>query len=133
MSDASKHINPEPEASSFRLIFTLGVAGFLSGLILVGTYLFTQPMIEANKEQALQAAIFQVLPGATQYRPLEARDGQLQEVRVEPQVGDEEGPRIFAGFNETGQFLGFAIRQKNPVIRILFRAFSDMIRSGRKS
>jgi electron transport complex protein RnfG len=114
MSDASKHINPEPEASSFRLIFTLGVAGFLSGLILVGTYLFTQPMIEANKEQALQAAIFQVLPGATQYRTLEARDGQLQEVRVEPQVGDEEGPRIFAGFNETGQFLGFAIPAEEP-------------------
>ncbi|MCA9729684.1 MAG: hypothetical protein KC729_18525, partial [Candidatus Eisenbacteria bacterium] len=55
----------EPVPSSFRLIFTLGLAGFLSGLLLVLTHQITKPLILANKAAALREAVLEVVPGAT--------------------------------------------------------------------
>ena len=64
----------EKEPSSFRLIFTLGFAGFLAGLIMVATYLYTKPLIEANKAAAIEKAIFKVLPHCTSFKALELKD-----------------------------------------------------------
>ena len=42
------------EPSSVRLAGTLGLAGLISGLVLVGIYLSTLPMIQANQAEALK-------------------------------------------------------------------------------
>ena len=121
MSAEAKHINlvPEPEPSSFRLIFTLGVAGFFSGLLLVITYIYTLPLIEANKTEALQKAIFKVLPGCKNYSSLELIDAQLQEVVIsdsQQKKGSQStvSPKIFAGFDASGDLIGFAIPSSEP-------------------
>lgn len=93
----------QQKTNSASLVLTLGVAGFISGLILVGAYLFTLPMIEANRARALEKAIYKVLPGSNSYQEMVINNGKL-----EPGKG-EKGSVIFAGYAENGQLNGFAI------------------------
>ena len=118
MQEETKQIipSPEPEPSSFRLVATLGLAGFFSGLVLVGAFLYTKPIIAANRAQALQQAIFKVLPGCASFRTLELRGGQLamlEEGAPEPKEG-EEVRRIYAGYDEKESLIGFAISGEEP-------------------
>ncbi len=113
---AEKRPPPPSEPSSFRLIATLGIAGFFSGLILVSAFLYTRPIIEQNRMEALQEAIFQVLPGVTRFETLELRDGQLVEIGEEKEEAPPgDAPRqIYAGYNEQGGLVGFAISSEEP-------------------
>ena len=90
------------EPSAFRLIATLGIAGFLSGVILVGIYLFTKPYIEANKARALEEAVFEVLPGTTYFESYEW-DGKAL---IKAMDGSE---LIYFGYDSSDQFTGVAI------------------------
>lgn len=117
MKEETKSIpTQETEPSSFLLISTLGLAGFFSGLVLVGAFLYTRPIIAANRAQALQQAIFKVLPGCASFRTIELRDGQLvmlEEGAPEPKEG-EEVRRIYAGYNDKDKLIGFAISGEEP-------------------
>ena len=107
----------EPETGSFRLIATLGLAGFFSGLVLVSAFLYTRPIIEANRARALQEAIFKVLPGCTGFQTLELHNGQLvvpEEGAAEAQKSGEEVRQVYAGYSEDGQLIGFAISAEEP-------------------
>lgn len=118
----STALAPQSGPSSFRLILTLGIAGFFSGLLLVGVYLSTLPAIQQHRAESLRKAIFQVLPGCTEYQTLELRDGQLAAVQ-EAEQGSSEGevaPRVYAGYNAAGEFIGFAIQGEEP-------GFQDLI------
>lgn len=107
--------NTEAEPSSARLIATLGIAGFFSGLVLVGVYLFTLPMIQANRAQATERAIYQVLPGSKSFQALVLKDGALAPAEEAPSgKSGEVPPRIFAGFDEGGKLVGFAIPSDEP-------------------
>lgn len=107
---------PQSEPSSFRLILTLGIAGFFSGLLLVSVFLSTQPAIQRHRAESLRKAIFQVLPGCTQYKTLELREGQLVEMEAEEKMGSEgeDLPRVYAGYNASDEFIGFAIQGEEP-------------------
>ena len=52
------------EASTVAMVGTLALAGALSGLAHVGIYEATKDRIEKNRADALDAAIYRVLPGA---------------------------------------------------------------------
>lgn len=105
----------ESEPGSGRLIATLGIAGFFSGLILVGVYLFTLPMIQANRAQALERAIYLVLPGSTSFKALALGNGSLVPAEEVPaEKGGEEPARIFAGYDKAGKLVGFAIPAEEP-------------------
>lgn len=93
----------EQETKSARLVITLGVAGFFSGLILVGAYLYTRPLIEANKARALEKAVYQVLPGCRSYEAMVMNNGKLEKRK------SGSGDAIFAGYDEQGHLAGFAI------------------------
>jgi electron transport complex protein RnfG len=114
----------EPEPSSTRLIATLGVIGFLSGLILVGIYLATLPAIEAHKVAVLNQAILQVLPGATTYQTLELKAGALVAADTSQTKSQKSGatapPKIYLGFSSAGSMVGFAIQSSEP-------GFGDLI------
>jgi H+/Na+-translocating ferredoxin:NAD+ oxidoreductase subunit G len=131
MNDQQKNITPqhivEKEPGSVKLVLTLGIAGLLSGIILVGTFVFTKPMITANKEAAIQRAIFKVLSGCDTYSTLKLEDGQLvpkiaNESRKEEDDKDELV--LYAGFNADKELIGFAIPGSEPgfqdVIGVLF-------------
>ncbi|HNC48271.1 MAG TPA: hypothetical protein PLH27_04740, partial [bacterium] len=73
----------EAEPSSLILILTLAVAGFFSGLILVVAYFSTLPIIEQNKEEALQEAIYRVVPGCRSYEVLVLKNDRLEKAQGE--------------------------------------------------
>jgi electron transport complex protein RnfG len=105
------------EPSSLQMILTLGAAGFLSGLILVCAYVFTLPVIERNKEEALQEAIYRVLPACKKYDAMILVNGELAK---QENQSDRSVPRIFLGYNEKGSVIGFAIPANEP-------GFADML------
>ncbi len=102
-----------PEPSAARLILTLGVAGFLSGLCLVLVYIATEPAIERNRIAAIEAAVFQVLPGAESFEVFEARNEEV--IRHDAASGAmPSGPSVYAGFDADGRAVGFAIPGAGP-------------------
>ena len=113
---------PAPdEAGTGRLIATLGIAGFFSGIILVSAYLITLPMIQAHKARALEQAVYKVLPGATTYTPMELQGGQLA-APGEGQGAETQGAdyHLFAGYNDQQELVGFAVLTEKP-------GFQDLI------
>jgi electron transport complex protein RnfG len=114
----------EVEPSSARLISTLGIAGFFSGLLLVAVYLVTLPIIEANKARALEAAIYKVLPGCATFETLQLKGNQLityaEEAGTSQGRKNEEVKKIFAGYDESGKLVGLAINASEP-------GFQDLI------
>ena len=106
-----QQIPVENEPSSFRLIITLGIAGFLSGCFLVGIYIFTKPIIEKNKAEALKAAIFEVLPNTSSFKTMEPDGATLKEV---PEGSQTEADVIYMGMNDAGEITGFALPGGEP-------------------
>jgi len=102
-----------PAAGSLRMMGTLGVAGLCSGLAVVGIFLATQPRIERNRAEALEAAIFRVLQGARSRAAFVMRDEGL--VRHDAANGAAAAPEIvYAGYDAAGALLGFAIPAEGP-------------------
>ncbi len=120
-------LTPEKEPSSVKLVLALGIAGLLSGIILVGTYIYTAPIIKANKEAAMQRAIFKVLPECASYNTLKLTNGQLEEKAADAdnkKEDDKEELLVYAGFNKNKDLIGFAIPGSEPgfqdVIGVIF-------------
>lgn len=110
-------ITEEKEPSSFKLILALGIAGLISGVILVGTYIYTDPLIKANKAAATQRAIFKVLDGCDSFTTLKLEDNKLIEKVVDPnkEEGSDKGELlIYAGYNPNKELIGFAIPGSEP-------------------
>ena len=121
MSEEQNNITPEiieeKDPSSITLIMALGIAGLLSGIILVGTYIYTAPIIKANKEAAMQRAIFKVLPDCASYTTLKLADGKLIEkvaATSNKEEADKEELLIYAGYNVNEALIGFAIPGSEP-------------------
>ena len=91
--------------TELRMMVTLGVAGVISGLALVGVYLATRPTIERNEAAALQAAIFEVIPGAMRQAPMVVRGETLTAV----EAPEPKEPAIYAGYGAGDVLLGYAI------------------------
>lgn len=104
MSTEKQYIE-EKEASSMKLITTLSVAGFISGLILVSVYLFTKPYIAENRARALEQAIFEVLPGTAHFDVLTWNGTAL----VQADSQSTGGETIYFGRDSLEQFTGIAI------------------------
>jgi electron transport complex protein RnfG len=113
----TKDDNPSP----FKLIFTLGLAGFLSGIAIIGIYETTLPTITAYKAKVLREAVFKVLPGVTQIKKFRYTEGNLTEAASE--VRDDENT-IYGGYDDQNVLIGYAITAEGPgfqdTIRILY-------------
>lgn len=92
------------EPSSTRLIVSMAVAGFLSGLIIIAIYLVTFDTIKANKARELKAAVLQVLPGVTRMQALHLDNGQMSAWSADP-----DDMTIYAGYSNSGAFIGYAL------------------------
>jgi len=98
--------------------------GLLCGLLIVSVFRLTQPVIERNKAEALQRAIFQVLPDA---RSSETFLFDADE-RFEP-LSDDVAPSgdaqlVYAGYDADGRLVGLAVEARGmgyqDVIRVLY-------------
>lgn len=94
-----------PSTPGFRMIRTLGAIAMLSGLLVVLVFRWTEPIIAENQRIAIEKAVFQVVPGATQRVDvvLEA-DGIALATDA---AGD--GETVYAAFDEQGKLKGVAL------------------------
>lgn len=104
------------EPSSIKLVLSLGIAGLLSGIILVSTFIYTDPIIRANKEAAMKEAIFKVLPNCTDYTALILENGKLSEKEQDANKKEDNQDEllVYAGYNENKELIGFAIPGSEP-------------------
>ena len=107
--------------SAWPMYRALVGVGMVCGLLIVTVYVLTGPLIARNEAAALQAAVFEVLPGAVTSTSLTlSRDGSLQQAT-------EEGAAqavIHAGYDAAGELVGVAIPAQGmgyqDVIRVLY-------------
>jgi electron transport complex protein RnfG len=97
-----------PQAGPLRMMSTLGIAGLCSGFAIVGIFLATQPRIERNRAEALEAAIFRVLQGARSRAAFVLRGTDLVPYES-PDAGLPKEEAVYAGYDDAGALLGFAI------------------------
>ena len=107
----------ENDPSSFKLVMSLGIAGLLSGIILVFTFIYTDPLIQANKAAAIQRAIFKVLPGCETFTPLKLENSVLvikEVIEGKQEESKKDELLIYAGYNSDKELIGFAIPGSEP-------------------
>jgi electron transport complex protein RnfG len=95
--------------------------GLLCGLLIVTVFELTRPVIERNQAEALQRAIFQVLPEARS----SATFRLVSEDRFEVLDGEPDGaPTAHAGYDADGRLVGLALEAQGmgyqDVIRLLY-------------
>jgi electron transport complex protein RnfG len=96
--------------SSLRLVLTLAIAGLVSGVAIIGIYESTLPTITANKARELREAVFKVLPGVSRMQALVYRDSEV----VVVEKADKDEPVIYGGYDEQGDFVGYAMPAAGP-------------------
>lgn len=115
----------DDEPSPFRLIFTLGIAGLISGLAIIAIYEATFETIKAYKAETLKKAVFKVLPGTAQIEKMRYVDGRLQATTSE----EVDEDTIYAGYDSKGTLLGYAITAEGPgfqdIIGLLYGYLPD--------
>jgi len=120
MSAATQVGMPAPPSVWHMYRAMVGV-GLLCGLIIVSVYELTRPVIEKNKAEALQRAIFQVLPGA---RSSATFRFDAQE-RFEKLAGPAQGAElVYAGYDAERNLVGVAVEAQGmgyqDVIHVLY-------------
>jgi len=98
------------EPSSRRLVASMAIAGFLSGVIIIAIYMLTFDTIKENKARELRQAVFKVLPDVSYMQKLYFKDNKL--IIVKSDGMDDE--MIFAGYDKDKKFIGYAIQGKAP-------------------
>ncbi len=109
------------QPNSQKMLFTMVGIGVFCALMIVLSYQGTLPRIEQLKAEALEKAIFKVVPGMTSKKTfkLEA-DGSLTEV-----TGKQKDARlIYAGYDKEGKLAGMAVEAAGmgfaDVIRVIY-------------
>ncbi len=108
-------IPQEKEPSSFRLVMTLVIAGFISGAAIIGIYISTLPTITENKARELKEAVFKVLPGAARMEKFqyEAKKGDSGTIRVRTEKGKDDNT-LYGAYDANEQFIGYALPGAGP-------------------
>lgn len=110
---------PVAPVAGARMIQVLGGIAMLSGFLVVLTFQLTLPRIEANRQRAIERAVFQVLPGA-----VERRDFLVDADGVRPAASGGPGTRVYAAYDAAGRLQGIAAeaaaRGYQDIVRILY-------------
>jgi len=111
--------SPEADTSSQAMLRALSVVAAISGFLVVLAYQVTLPMIEENKREAIENALYKVVPGAISRLDFVANDEG-----VFPAGEEARGIPIYAGYDATGQLKGVALEAAAPgyqdVVRVLY-------------
>ena len=115
----SQMSQPVGTTPAFDMLRTLGLVATISGLLVVLSYRITEPMIEQNKQAAIERALFKVIPGA-----VARKDFVLVDDAIEPAGEGVTGTPLYAGYDDEGKLKGVAMEAAAAgyadVIRILY-------------
>ncbi len=110
-------VQTEREVTSARMILTMALIGLLAGFLIVFTYRTTLPIIEKNKQEYLERAIFEVLPNAA-YKEVFI---VTPEGKLEPTTDiHSKAPKVYAGYTTDGKLVGVALEARG-------QGFQDVI------
>ena len=95
-----------PGASVWAMYRAMVGVGAVCGLLIVSIFQWTRPRIERLREEALERAILEVVPGAASSRTyVEAEGGAFA-----PQAaGEHAARRVHAAYDGSGELVGLAI------------------------
>lgn len=119
MSD-QHNIKAEQKSRNIKMLRAMVGIGSVCALLIVFTYESTFDQIQTNKAEALEKAIFKVLPGVASFVPFEVVNKQLT-VFI---GGKTENPMVYAGYDDQNQLKGFAVLAQGQgyadILRILY-------------
>lgn len=119
MSEAKTIATSAPASSNKMLQAMVGI-GLLCALLIVLTYEGTLPRVERLKAEALEKAIFKVLPGTVKTQAFLLQDNAF----VSDGGAEASGPLVYAGFDEKEELVGVAIAASGQgyadILRILY-------------
>jgi Na+-translocating ferredoxin:NAD+ oxidoreductase subunit G len=118
MSEAQK--NTTEAASGNKMLVTMVGIGSICALLIVLSFQGTLPRIEQLRAEALEKAIFKVVPGMETKRTFQLEGGQLKEV-----TGKVKDARlVYAGYGKDGKLVGLAIEASSmgfaDVIKVIY-------------
>lgn len=121
MSETTTESAAPPNLPSSRsLILTLGLIAMLSGLFVVLSYQLTKPRIALNRQQAMEKAIFAVIPGAVARTNLKIEESGIS---ILPDAAFAQA-NAFAAYDAEGRLVGIAMeasaRGYQDVVTVLF-------------
>lgn len=107
-----------PTTNSFHMLRAMVGIGALCGLLIVLTYEGTLPRIEKLRAEALQQAIFKVIPDISKTQAFTLKDN------VYVLAGEQDENVIYAGYDDQGNFKGVAVKASGQgyadIISILY-------------
>ncbi len=110
-----------PAWPMYRAMVGIGLA---CGILIVFAFQWTRPIIARNRAEALSRAIFQVLPAAKSSTTFRLADGGSFAVLVPNTKGAESAQVVHAGYDASGELVGFAIQAQGmgyqDVISVLY-------------
>jgi electron transport complex protein RnfG len=115
------NIAPAKPPSAFHMYRAMVGVGLMCGLLIVTVFELTEPVIRRNKAEALERAIFQVLPQASTRTTFLLTDDDGFEVLE----GESEGLSVVhAGYDEDHRLVGLAIEAQGmgyqDVIKVIY-------------
>jgi len=110
-----------PPASSVKMLRAMVGIGVMCALLIVLTFEGTLPRIERLKAEALEKAIFKVLPGASEKVTYQLSEGNKF---IVSESDDAEAQLVYAGYDENGHLVGIAVEASGmgfaDVLRVLY-------------
>lgn len=117
MNQNAHQAAPPSFAGAFRMVRVLGTVSLLCGLFIAAAHLTTQNRIRRNQETIMRESVAQLLPGIRK----QIVYGILPSGDLTILSGVEgSGPRLFAGYDGSGNFLGVVIEASG-------RGYADVI------
>ena len=106
---ASADISNVPVANNGKMLRAMVGIGVICALLIVLTFEGTLPRIERLKAEALERAIFTVVPGTTEKATFRlTADGAFEQVEAQ----DKDGRYVFAGYGADGSLKGIAVEAR---------------------
>ncbi|ANQ52245.1 RnfABCDGE type electron transport complex subunit G [Flammeovirga sp. MY04] len=119
MNLPNQSIPQENSANSKKMLMAMVGIGAFCALLIVLIFEGTKERRAFLKAEALEKAIFQVIPNAKSMKPMQFIDGKLTVVDK-----DAKGETLYAGYNESNQLVGYAIEASGQgyadIIKILY-------------
>ena len=121
MTHRTEQSSTDPQLpGSGRMILVMGLIGLVASMLLVATFVITEPFIDANLAAYLKQAIGEVLPDAKS-RSTFFIEGD--EIHADDDSG-QSGMRVFAGYDADSVLAGIVIEAQGQgyadVIRIIY-------------
>lgn len=104
-TDAGATTAEAPAPPVWPMYRALVGVGLLCGVLIVGVYEITKPIIARNQAEALQRAVFDVVPGAA----TSATFAWNGETFVPESRAAEDAPRVYAAYGADGGLVGVAL------------------------